>query len=153
MSAMVFQIIGVSIVCATVCSGADQSSASLAFVRGIHRWPVNSPYKGPVTRKMFTFDGGIMVLNTKAAPRELSHRERMLKYAEWQFAVQWICRQVNFSIVTMPTIILTTLDTILVTLFESQCKVRKKQATSRKHDVIFNSYFRYQCYYFIWIRL
>ena len=29
-----------------------QSSASLAFVRGIHRWPVNSPYKGPVTRKM-----------------------------------------------------------------------------------------------------
>ena len=36
----------------TVCSGADQrkhqSSASLAFVRGIHRWPVNSPHKGPV---------------------------------------------------------------------------------------------------------
>ena len=28
-----------------------QSSASLAFVRGIHRWPVNSPHKGPVTRK------------------------------------------------------------------------------------------------------
>ena len=44
----------------TVCSGADQrkhqSSASLAFVRGIHRWPVNSPHKGPVTRKMFPFD-------------------------------------------------------------------------------------------------
>ena len=30
-----------------------QSSASLAFVRGIHRWPVNSPLKGPVKRKMF----------------------------------------------------------------------------------------------------
>ena len=28
-----------------------QNSASLAFVRGIHRWPVNSPHKGPVTRK------------------------------------------------------------------------------------------------------
>ena len=28
------------------------SSASLAFMRGIHRWPVNSPHKGPVTRKM-----------------------------------------------------------------------------------------------------
>ena len=26
---------------------------SLAFVRGIHRWPVNSPRKGPITRKMF----------------------------------------------------------------------------------------------------
>ena len=48
---------GVSIVYSTVCSGADQikhqSSASLAFVRGIHRWPVNSPHKGPVTRKCF----------------------------------------------------------------------------------------------------
>ena len=33
-----------------------KSSASLAFVRGIHRWPVNSPHKGPVTRKMFSFD-------------------------------------------------------------------------------------------------
>ena len=53
---------GVSISCvSTVCSsgysGGDQrnhqSSASPAFVRGIHRWPVNSPNKGPVTRKMF----------------------------------------------------------------------------------------------------
>ena len=33
-----------------------QSSASLAFVRGIHLWPVNHPHKGPVTRKMFPFD-------------------------------------------------------------------------------------------------
>ena len=31
-----------------------------AFVRGIHRWPVNSPHKGPVTRKMFPFDDVIM---------------------------------------------------------------------------------------------
>ena len=29
-----------------------QSSASLGFVRGIHRWPVNSPHKGLITRKM-----------------------------------------------------------------------------------------------------
>ena len=56
--------IGVSVVCSTVCSGVDQrkhqSSESLAFVRGIHRWPVNSPHKGPVTRKMFPFDDVIM---------------------------------------------------------------------------------------------
>ena len=38
-----------------------QSSASLAFVRGIHRWPVNSPLKGPITRKMFSLDDVIMV--------------------------------------------------------------------------------------------
>ena len=37
-----------------------QSSASLAFLRGIQRWPVNSPHKGPVTRKMFPFDDVIM---------------------------------------------------------------------------------------------
>ena len=42
------------------CSDADQRKlqrpASLAFVRGIHRWPVNSLHKGPVTRKMFPLD-------------------------------------------------------------------------------------------------
>ena len=42
--------------------GEHQSSASLAFVRGIHRSPVNSPHKWPVTRKMFPFDNFIMFL-------------------------------------------------------------------------------------------
>ena len=59
MGAIEFQITGLPIVYSTVCSGADQgkhqSSAPLAFVRGIHWWPVNSPHKGPVTRKMFPF--------------------------------------------------------------------------------------------------
>ena len=57
-SAMESQIIGVSIVSLTVCSGADkkrQSSVSLAFVRGIHRSPVNFPHKGPVMQNMFPF--------------------------------------------------------------------------------------------------
>ena len=30
-------------------------------VWGIHRWPVNSPHKGPVTRKVFPFDDVIML--------------------------------------------------------------------------------------------
>ena len=59
MNAMASQITSLSIVYSTVYLGADQikrqSSASLAFVRGIHRWPVNTPHKGPVTRKMFPF--------------------------------------------------------------------------------------------------
>ena len=38
----------------------NQSSASMAFVRGIHRWPMNSPHKGPVTRKIFPFNDVIM---------------------------------------------------------------------------------------------
>ena len=41
-------------------SRKHQSSASLAFVQGIHRWPVNSPHKWPVTRKMFPLDDVIM---------------------------------------------------------------------------------------------
>ena len=65
MSAMESQITSLTIAYSTVYSGADQrkhqSSASLAFVRGIHRWPVNSPHKGPVTRKMFPFDDVIML--------------------------------------------------------------------------------------------
>ena len=66
MSTMVSQMTSASIVYSTMCSGTDQrkhqSSASLAFVRGIHRCPVTSPHKGPVTRKMFPFDDVIMEL-------------------------------------------------------------------------------------------
>ena len=64
MSTMASQITSPTIIYSNVFSGADQrkhqSSASLAFVRGTHRWPVNSPHKGPVTRKMFPFDDVIM---------------------------------------------------------------------------------------------
>ena len=64
MSSMASQIASLTVVYSTVYSDADQrthqSSASLAFVRGIHRGPVNSPHKGPVTRKMFPFDDVIM---------------------------------------------------------------------------------------------
>ena len=64
------QITSLTIVYSTVYSGADQSkhqsSASLDFVWGIHRGPVNSPHKGPVTRKMFPFDDVIMVKTISA---------------------------------------------------------------------------------------
>ena len=65
MDAMASQITNLTIVYSTVCSVTNQrkhqSSASLAFVRGIHRWPVNSPHKWSVTRKMFPFDDVIMI--------------------------------------------------------------------------------------------
>ena len=65
MSTMASQITSITIVYSTVYSGADQtkkhqSLASLAFVWGIHRWPMNSPRKRPVMRKMFPFDDVIM---------------------------------------------------------------------------------------------
>ena len=68
---MASQIIGVTIVYSTVCSGADQRkyqiSASLAFVRGIHRRPVNSQHERPVAWKMFPFDDVIMYIWGKLA--------------------------------------------------------------------------------------
>ena len=61
MGTMVSQITSPTIIYSTVYSGAyqikHQSSASLAFVRGIHRWP----HKGPVTRKVYPFNDAIMV--------------------------------------------------------------------------------------------
>ena len=62
MSSMASQTTSLTIVYSTVYSSADQrkhqSSASLVFVW----WPVNSPHKGPVMRKMFPFDDVIMNL-------------------------------------------------------------------------------------------
>ena len=62
---MASQITSLTIVYSAVYSGADQrkhqSSASLTFVRGIHRGPVISLHKWPVTRKMFPFDDVIMI--------------------------------------------------------------------------------------------
>ena len=67
-------ITSISIVCSAVCTGTDQrkhqSSASLAFVRGIHRWPVDSPHRGPVARKMFPFDDVIMNHDIPYAPQQ-----------------------------------------------------------------------------------
>ena len=64
MSIIASQITSLTFVYSTVYSSADQrkhqSSASLAFLWGIHRGPVNSPHKWPVTRKMFPFDDVIM---------------------------------------------------------------------------------------------
>ena len=55
-------ITSLTVVYLTVYSGIDQSSASLAFVRGIHRWPVNSPHKEWVTRKISPCDDVIMTV-------------------------------------------------------------------------------------------
>ena len=84
MSAMPSQITGVPIVYSTVCSGVDQrkhqSSVSPVFVRGIHRWPMDSPHKGSVTRKMFLFDyvfvmcGGLNLRQRKSLVHEQLRR-------------------------------------------------------------------------------
>ena len=64
MTMLASQITSLPVVCSIVYSDVNQrkhqSSASLAFVREIHRGPVNFPHTWPVTRKMFPFDDVIM---------------------------------------------------------------------------------------------
>ena len=75
---MASQITSLTSVYSTVYSDADQrkhqSSASLAFVRGIHWGPVNSQHKWPVTRKMFPFDDVIMMKKPVVFPTILTHQ-------------------------------------------------------------------------------
>ena len=70
------------IVYSTVYSGADQrkheSSASMAFVQGIHRWPVNSPHKGPVMQKLCLFDDIIMCCGNSAGVQ-----------TDWYWMLNW----------------------------------------------------------------
>ena len=79
MSTIAPQITSLAIVYSTIYSGADQSkhqsSASLAFVWGIHRGPVNSPHKWPVTRKMFPFDDVIMIYMYRKYQRVISNHQ------------------------------------------------------------------------------
>ena len=82
-SATAPQIIGVLVVCSAVCSGANQQEyqrpTSLAFVRGIHRWPVNSPHKGPVTWKRFPFDDVTMYL-VQIIVSEINYRVKTIQF-------------------------------------------------------------------------
>ena len=96
MDAIASQITSLTIVYSTVYSSVDQrkhqSSASLAFVWGIHRWPVNSPHKWPVTRKMFPFDD---VIVTKCCIAYCIHRRfsdisiKMQQYSFQKCHVKW----------------------------------------------------------------
>ena len=65
-------------------SKKHQIPASLAFVRGIHQWPVNSPHKGSVTRKMFPFDDVIMSTGVAKPPSPLK-LFWTVKYANSQY--------------------------------------------------------------------
>ena len=86
MGVMASQITSLTIVYSNVYSGADQSihqsSASLAFVWGIHRGPVNSPHKWPVTRKMFPFDDVIMNMPFPSLTYRDTNQHRKLSWCQ-----------------------------------------------------------------------
>ena len=89
MSAIASQITSLTIVYSIVYSDTDQrkhqSSASLAFVQGTHRGPVNSPHIWPVTRKMLSFDDVIVLRPFCPCPI----RPKRLK-ASRLWGVKWI---------------------------------------------------------------
>ena len=76
MGSMASQITSLTIVYSTVYSVADQRKTSkfrlTGLCGGIHRGPVNSPHKWPVTRKMFPFDDVIMDTARYQASSEFS---------------------------------------------------------------------------------
>ena len=63
MGTIVSQITSLTVVYSTVHSNAENIKAPghWPLLWGIHRGPVNSPHKWPVTRKMFPFDDVIMM--------------------------------------------------------------------------------------------
>ena len=87
MTAIASQITSLIIVFSSIYSGADQSkhqsSASLAFVRGIHRGLVNSPHKWPVTRKMFAFDDVIMGFPGSKGACNWLHAKTLSDLKDW----------------------------------------------------------------------
>ena len=74
MATMASQTTSLTVVYSTFYSVADQrkdqSYASLAFVKEIHRWPVNSPHKRPVTRKIILFDDVILMYIIQYGPSD-----------------------------------------------------------------------------------
>ena len=86
MSAMGSQITSFAIAC-SVSSGADKNTSKLrvtGIVRGIHRWPVNSPHKWPVTRKMFPFDDAIMITGAELRWHSSNMQCTDKKYLLWK---------------------------------------------------------------------
>ena len=105
MGAAASQITGVSIVYSAVCSDADerkhQSPVSLAFVRGIHRWPVTSPHKGPVAQKMFPFDDVIMIdaiYFLTQSSLQIGHRRHIIYCFTTERTLIWGAPKIHWNI-------------------------------------------------------
>ena len=99
-STMASQITSLSTVYSTAYSRRSsqkhQSFASLAFVWGIHRGPVNSPHGWPVTRKMSPFDDVIM-----------GNLSSMHQYTPWFTVMLKIFKRHLFGAMSFPEPIMT----------------------------------------------
>ena len=103
MSALASQNTSFMFVYSTVYSGSDQRkhqiSALLAFVRGIHRCPLNSPHKGPVMRKMFPFDDVIICNDSQQWHNHLVRQKSFLLCNVWTLWLWYCVRTTEMGIV------------------------------------------------------
>ena len=67
-----------------------QSSMSVAFVRGTHRWLVESPHKGPIMWKMFPFDDIIMTCWCQISSTVPFHWLRMVHHRQLDSSMSWL---------------------------------------------------------------
>ena len=124
MSAIASRITSLTTVYFIVYSRADrrkhQRSASLALVRGIHRRPVNSPHKGPVTRKMVPFDDVIMnwtiadVLSIGSQEQSsMQFNSKCKNLLAWQCIKNAVCRMSTLLIHPDPIVLIPALCQML----------------------------------------
>ena len=102
MRGMASQITSLPIVYLTVYSGTDQikhqSFASLAFVQGIHQWPVvNSPHRWPVTRKKFPFVAVSMTYVKYSAGQEHTFRDILFLKSLKEYFISRNCHAIFFT--------------------------------------------------------
>ena len=72
-----------------------------AFVLGIHRWPVNSPHKGPVTRKMFpSYDVTWSRSNQSMPEVHVATCDHITRY--WPALTNW--GRYNMTAISQPTL-------------------------------------------------
>ena len=107
MGVLASQMTSLTIVYSTVYWDADQRkhqrSASLPFVWGIHRSPVNSPHKWLVTRKMFPFDDIIMEIRPESFPCDTCSLCRLQYHLSLHFFVKIYKHTFTLSVILLFT--------------------------------------------------
>ena len=131
MGVMASQITSLTIVYSTIYSGGGQrkhqSSASLAFVRGIPWWPGNSQHKWPVTRKISQSDDVIMqktpFIIVRIALMPLQNLSAWFSRQIWNIMISLECLAIIAAYFVKMTPKFNGMGTILLTKYRRQSTI------------------------------